>query len=53
MALNEDERRLIESCIKAYENNIKFNRKKILELRRQMECFEKKQMIPIGLEIKK
>ena len=53
MALTEQEVRLLEECIEAHTRMIKHHREQILDLRRKMEVFEKQDMIPNALEIKK
>ena len=51
MAVNDDERSLLEECIESHERMIKYHRRQILDLRRKMEYFEKIEMTPINLGI--
>jgi len=50
--VDKQQKKMFEECIEAHMRMIKFHRQQILDLRRKMNCFEKKEMIPIGLEIK-
>ena len=50
--MEEKKKKMFEEHIDAHLRMIKFHRQQILDLRRKIKCFEKKEMIPIGLEIK-